>query len=224
MKWNAAKIGFPKISIFILRNISKMTIFAFWRNCRNWIWWWDGGGGHNKAKFLNSLKISTYVLLQIWGSMQIRWALEYVESSAMVSKFGSWAKKISTYLSTHPSLFCWIFSALFSEYAPCDLISKFCNNCTPRLCKDRGKENWWWWWRCWHDDDDDDDHHHDVVDDDSDMGVPRHNPLPPCPSSKSPLCHFVIFWTLVNCCCLHAQFILYWWDMPVSDRQLFHGL
>ena len=170
-----------------------MTIFAFWRNCRNWKWWWDGGGGHNKAKFMNSLNISIYVLLQIWGSMQIRWALEYVESSTMVSKFGSWAKKISTYLFTHPSLFCWIFSALFSEYAPCDLISKFCNNCTPRLCKDRGKENWWWWWRCWRDDDDDDDHHHDVVDDDSDMGVPRHNPLPPCPSSKSPLCHFVIF-------------------------------
>ena len=29
--------------------------------------------------------------------MQIRWALEYVESSTMFSKFGSWAKKISTY-------------------------------------------------------------------------------------------------------------------------------
>ena len=143
----------------------------------------------------------------------------------MFSKFGSWAKKISTYLFTHPSLFCWIFSALFSEYAPCDLISKFCNNCTPRLCKDRGKENWWWWWRCWHDDDDDDDHDHDVDDDDSDMGVPRDNPLPPSPLRIVPLsfCHFL---TLFNCCCLHAQFMLYWWDMPVSDpvRQLFHSL
>ena len=105
----------------------------------------------------------------------------------MFSKFGSWAKKISTYLFTHPSLFCWIFSALFSEYAPCDLISKFCNNCTPRLCKDRGKENWWWWWRCWHDDDDDDDHDHDVDDDDSDMGVPRDNPLSPLLLRIAPL-------------------------------------